>query len=252
MLFFIRTMRKIFFKNTFFSILGLLLFSVSLYSQTTNDAGLWMSFSVDKKLNKKHEFYAKTQSRLSDNFSTYNYSFIDIGLSNRVTKNINFDFSYVLNTRRKYEYESFVYIPRHQVYANLTFKRSIMRFRIANRNQIQTDLEDGNFTPSGNGLDYFYRNKTSIKYKTSKKAEPYVYYEWYLRVNNRRAWEDFIYRNRLCAGIEYSLSKRKSISCYYLFQQQIKRKGPDYVNAFGIAYNYTFKRNKKDNTEVSG
>lgn len=226
---------------------AVVLYPMMVWSQTTSDAALWMSFSVDKKINKRQEIYAKTQSRLSDNFTTYNYTFIDIGLSNRITKKISFDVSYVLNTRRRYENECFVYIPRHQVYANATIKQEVGRFRFANRNQVQTDLEDGNFAGDNRiGTDYFYRNKTTIKYKPNKKIEPYFYYEWYLRMNNRRQWEDFIYRNRLCAGIEYSFRKRKSITCYYLFQQQIKRQGPDFVNAFGLAYNYSFKKAKRD------
>ncbi len=238
-------MRIFTFRYLSFLIIGFSLFYSNIYGQTTSDASLWMSVAVDKKLNKNHEFYAKFQSRLSDNFSTYNYSFVDFGLSNRITKNIKFDFSYVLNTRRRYENEGFVYIPRHQIYANITFKRNIMRFRIANRNQVQTDLEDGNFDGSRMGTDYFYRNKTTIKYKTSKKIEPYIYYEWYLRMNHQRDREDFIYRQRMSAGLEYRISKRKSISCFYMLQRQI-RSGPDFVNAFGVTYNYSFKKPKKD------
>lgn len=218
-----------------------------MLAQTTHDTGLWASFGADKKLNKKQELYMKTQVRFMDNFNTFTYHFIDVGLSNRITKNIAFDVSYVLNTRRRYVTESFIYQPRHQVYCNFTLKKELGNWRLANRNQFQTDLEDGQFSTSNNGtLDYFYRNKSTIKFKPNKKWEPYVFYEMYFRLNNKREWEDAIYRHRICGGIEYNFTKRKSINCYYLFQQQIKRKGPDYVNAIGIAYNYSFKKTKKE------
>lgn len=218
-------------------------------AQITHDSGLWLSIGADKKLNKKQELYTKTQVRFMDNFQSFTYNFIDVGISNRITKGISIDISYVLNTRRRYVTESFVYQPRHQVYGNITFKKEIGKWRLANRNQFQTDLEDGQFSTSYNGsMDYFYRNKSTIKFKPNKKIEPYVFYEMYFRMNNKRDWEDAIYRHRICGGIEYNLTKRKSISCYYLFQQQVKRKGPDYVNAIGIAYNYTFKKTKKEPT----
>jgi hypothetical protein len=217
-----------------------------MVAQIGHDSGLWLSLGADKKINKNIEIYTKTQVRFMDNFQSFTYNFIDIGISNRIAKNISFDLSYVLNTRRNYFSESFVYQPKHQVYCNFTFKKEIAKWRLANRNQFQTDLEDGQFSGSNSSsMDYFYRNKSTIKYKFNKKIEPYVFYEMYFRMNNKRDWEDAIYRNRICGGFEYNLTKRKSINCYYLFQQQVKRKGPDYVNAIGIAYNYTFKKKQK-------
>lgn len=230
----------------FVSIISLI-FSNHAVTQISHDSGLWLSIGADKKLNKKQELYTKTQVRFMDNFQAFSYNFIDIGISNRITKNIYADLSYVLNTRRSYISESFVYQPKHQVYCNLTFKKDIANWRLANRNQFQTDLEDGQFSAGNNGLmDYFYRNKSTIKFKPNKKIEPFVFYEMYFRLNNKRNWENHIYRNRICGGFEYNLTKRKSINCYYLFQQQVKRKGHDYVNAIGIAYNYTFKKSKRD------
>lgn len=220
-------------------------------SQITQDASLRLRVAVEKKINQKQELYSKVQFRMSDNFSSFNYASWDIGISNKITKGISLSLSYVFTTKRRYDIEMFEYRIRHRFYANINFKHDFGNFRISNRNQFQSDIEEDNRISSELNPEYFYRNKTTIKYQGFKKVAPFVYYEWYLRMNNKKNWEDFLYRQRASVGLEYQIKKRKSIELYYMYQYQTKRRGPDNIHAFYVTYNYSFKKPKKDEPSES-
>lgn len=238
------------YTHLLFILTALLLFSQQTIAQINQDASLWLTASAEKKLNKNHDLFGKAQIRLTDNFSSFNYSRLDIGLSTRVTKSIRFDIAYVFNSRRNYVSEDFNYYLVHKFYANLSLKYQVSKFRLSNRSRVQTDMDEESFTPTKKDLDFFYRNKTTVKLKTSKKIEPYLSYEWYIRLNNKKDWEDYIYRQRFATGLEYSISKRKKIVGYYQFQHQLKKGAPNHLHVFGIEYEYTFKKNKKKDTPV--
>jgi hypothetical protein len=218
----------------------LLLLPFVSFSQM-NDASLWLSFELEKKINKKTDFGFKTQSRLRENFSTYDYSFFDFGLSRKLAKGLAIDGAYVLNTRRKFVGERFVMIPRHQFYATVRYARDFGNWKIANRNRVQTQIEDEGFLESSETLDYFYRNKTIAKYQLNKKWAPYCSYEAYFRLNNKPLWENDIFRHRGSIGTKYNITKRRQLDFYYMYQHQLRRARPDNIHVIGIIYSRSYK-----------
>lgn len=132
-------------------------------------------------------------------------------------------------------------LPRHQFYTNINYANSFGAFRFMNRNRVQTDLEDEGFTKNSSFSDIFYRNKSTLRYKDLKDVTPYIAYEMYFRLNNRRTWENTIFRNRYVCGVIWKVAKRKRLDFYYMYQQQLRRRQPDMIHVIGISFEQTFK-----------
>lgn len=210
-----------------------------------NDASLWASFALDKDINKRTQFNFKTQGRMRENWSKFDYAFFDFGFSRKIRKGIKFDFAYVFNTKRTFIGEGFVMLPRHQVYGTLRFSHKTGQFKFMNRNRVQTQLEDGQFTQETSPTDYFYRNKSTVRWRPNKTWMPYTSYEMYFRLSGFRANEPQIYRHRLSFGTYYYISKRRRIDFYYTWQLQQRRSQPDNLHVIGLSYERSLKSNAK-------
>lgn len=216
-----------------------MLFPAASIAQT-KDAALWASYSLDRKLSKQFYWHFSTQYRINENFTRFDYMFYDIGLNFKPTKNIEIEGAYVWNfknsTRRK------GLDNRHQFYTNAILGFNVGDFKINNRNRFQSSLEDENLAAEPDGLpDFFYRNKTTVRYKALNEIMPFIYSEFYFRLNHKQIWEDPVYRTRYGIGLEYKISKRKRIELYYMIQRQIRRKQPDYIYVIGIGFEQTIK-----------
>lgn len=205
------------------------------------DAALWMTFNASKSFNKKTALHFTTQSRINENFSRYDYSYIDLGIDRKLSKRWSGQAAYVLNAKND---EAFGIMLRHQFYANATYSKSFGDFKIADRSQIQTQIEDLNFESTGGFPDLFYRNKLGVKWKGPKDFTPYMASELYFRINHPRPFENDVYRFRFFIGTEYEISKRKSFDFYYMHQRQSTRTGVSIIHVFGLRYNFSFKNNK--------
>lgn len=198
-----------------------------------------MGYSLDKKINKEWYWHFSTQYRLNNNFSRFDYMFYDVGLNFKPTKNTEFEAAYVWNFKNSIERKGLD--NRSQFYASIFWGIRAGVFKINNRNRIQSSLEDENLTDGNSRSDFFYRNKTSIRYKDLDDFTPFAYVELYWRLNNKNVWENTIYRTRYGIGLEYKISKRKRIELYYMIQQQIKRRQPDYIYIIGLGFEQTIK-----------
>jgi hypothetical protein len=215
-----------------------------LYAQRS-DAMFWASLALDKDLDKKTQFNFKTQGRMRDNYRSFDYAFFDFGLSRKVVKGVKVDLAYVFNTKRVFFGEQHIMLPRHQVYGTVRLSRKWNTLKLMNRNRIQTQLEDGQFVETTKNTDYFYRNKTTLRWRPNKTWMPYCSYEAYFRLTGFRAHEPDVYRHRFSAGTYYYLSKRRRIDVYYLYQRQQRQSQPDHRHAIGISYEQSFKSRKK-------
>lgn len=200
----------------------------------TQDAQIWSAFELEKKINKQNYLHAKYQLRLTENFTRFDYTFLDVGYDYSPNKYIDASIAYCFNIKNNIERG---WLPRHQWYANITFSKKFGDWKIANRNQVQNDIEDGSQSEG----TWFYRNKLQIKYSLNDHLTPFISAEGYIRIGPRPIQEDFFYRNRFITGLSYKISKRKKIEFAYLLQRQIKRKQPDYIHAYTITYSVTIK-----------
>lgn len=186
---------------------------------------------------------------MRDNWSTFDYAFFDFGFSRKLVKGLKVDLAYVFNTKRRFFGKRHVMLPRHQVYGTIRYAfkfGSERQFKVMNRNRFQTQLEDGQFDEDINApFDYFYRNKSTLRWRPNKTWMPYASYEMYFRLSGFRANEPQIYRHRFSVGTYYYISKRRRVDFYYLFQLQQRRSQPDMRHAIGISYERSLKSWKK-------
>lgn len=235
------------------SVIALMMAFVCWLSPALNaqrsDAMIWASYALDKDLDKKTQFNFKTQGRMRENWSTFDYAFFDFGFSRKVIKGLKVDLAYVFNTKRTFLGKRHVMLPRHQVYGTVRYAFKFgpdRQFKFMNRNRLQTQLEDGQFDEEVNApFDYFYRNKSTIRWRPNKTWMPYTSYEMYFRLSGFRANEPQIYRHRFSLGTYYYISKRRRIDVYYLYQLQQRRGQPDMRHAIGVSYERSLKSWKK-------
>lgn len=199
-----------------------------------HDAQTWIGYEWDNKIWRNTKVHLKYQFRLTDNYTRFDYTFLDLGLDYALHKDIDFSTAYVFNIKNQRELG---FIPRHQWYANIVLSKKIGSFKISNREQIQSDLED-DISAGGN---WYYRNKTTLQYRVNKRITPFVYVEGYLRFGERPPAEDFLYRTRYMAGVKHRVNKYNDASLGFMLQRQIRRKQPDYVYALIFTWSHSAK-----------
>jgi len=194
------------------------------------DAAAWTGIELEKKLKKKVDLHLKTQFRFNDNFTNPDYTFADLGIDYSPKKYVQFSTAWCFNFKNEITEGGWSF--RNQWYGNATFIRKKGKFRIANRNQLQSDLEDQR---SAEG-SWFYRNKTTLRYELHKKWTIQGSAEGYLRLGARLPHEDFFYRTRYSFIIRRDTGKKQHLDFGYLFQRQIRQRQPDYIHAWLITY----------------
>ena len=90
--------------------------TISLYSQT-KDAAVWLSFSTEQKLTKKWNSHINTQIRFNENYSHFDYFFLDLGLNFKPIKFIEIEGAYVYNLKNSFQYQEVFW--RHQFYLSI-------------------------------------------------------------------------------------------------------------------------------------
>lgn len=200
----------------------------------TNDAQLWIGYEMDKKVIKRTKTHLKYQVRFTDNYTRFDYAFFDFGIDYSLHDNISISTAYVINMKNDRELS---WLLRNQWYGNIQFEQKLGKFKISNREQVQTDLED-DIEAGGN---WFYRNKTALQYKLNKKLTPYIQFEGYMRIGERPPSEDVLYRTRYHAGVKYRYNKRNDLTLSFLYQRQIRRNQPDHIYSIILNWSHATK-----------
>jgi len=218
----------------------LLVVIIALFTKTTtysqgNDAAFWTGIELEKTIKKGLDGHLKFQGRLNDNFTHLDYGFIDFGIDYKLNKYISATTAYVLNSKNSPMGRD--WSARHQWYGNIKLSYKHDKFKVVNRNQLQTDLEDSR-SASGS---WFYRNKTSVKIPINKEFSTNFSYEAYFRLGFREPHEGVIYRTRYAFGIGYQFNKRNQLNLGYLIQLQRKSAIPDRIFAVTVGYDFAFR-----------
>lgn len=211
----------------------LVAFSSKLKAQV-NDAGLWMTVSVEKKLNKKFKVVVAEEMRLRENISMIGQLFTDVSLQYKVTKYFFISGSYRFAMKQTLD---FYYEPRQRFYADLVYKFKAAKFDFNIRTRVQD--QDRYTIPKGenNRQTLYWRNKVAAKYGI-KDFTPFVSFEVYYPLNNYQG--NAIDGLRYQAGTDYKINKSNSITIYYLIDQEIQVNNPLNSYVIGLEYNYSF------------
>lgn len=199
-----------------------------------DDAALWISFNLEKKINKHVFLHLSQQNRITENMSTYGRGSVDVGITYRITKNIRLMGDYVYLKRPNPDNS---YTNEHRGYIALILKKNIGRWDFSYRNMIQMRFKNIYSSYDGKVPKYYERNKLTVKYDLNKFINPYLseelFYPFYQGKNKG------LNKSRTAVGINYNLNKHTQLDVYFLYQYELNAFNPtnrDYVYGLGFSH----------------
>lgn len=207
----------------------------AVFGQATNDAGLWATFNLDKKLNNKFSFFLTEEFRMRENFTRVNLFYTDLGVEYRPAKILKVALAYRLIEKNLID-DSYSY--RHRLMLDITLKKKVSKFVLSYRQRLQGEVRNVYSSENGRLPEWYSRNKFTIKYDLDKPITPYVAVEFRYQISNPRALESdgLFHRNRYSAGIDYKRNDRNTFGLYYLVQQEYNVSAPQNLYIVGIEY----------------
>ncbi len=199
-----------------------------------DDAAVWISFNLEKKINKHVYLQLSQQNRINENVSTYGRGNIDFGITYRFNKNIRLMADYVYLKRPNPD-NSFT--NEHRFYTALILKKNIGRWDFSYRNMVQMRMKDIYSSVDGKIPKFYERNKVSIKYDLNKFINPYIGYELYYPFY--QAKNKGFSKSRTALGLNYNLNKHTQLELYFLYQQELNASNPtnrDFIYGIGFSH----------------
>lgn len=225
-------------KKHFLSIFILLLVNnvVAKDNHVSPDAGMWNTFSLEKKINKKFSISFDEELRIKENFSKLNLFYTNIGINYKINK--KFKVSLIYRNAQK-SVESRGWDIKHRIMFDASFKQKLSKSLVFQfRERIQ--FENKNIYSSKNGryIESFSRSKFSLAYNVNDKLKVYATEEIRFQIIDPRNPEtNFgIHRFRHALGFDYDITPNSSFGLYYLIQNESKIFEPNELYILGVEY----------------
>ncbi len=212
-------------------------FSVSInsFSQPVNDAGMWTTFNVDKKIKNDVSIFLTEEYRLKENFTQTNLFYSELGLEIRPLNFLKVSLAYRMIEKNLID-NTFSF--RHRMMLNITFKKKLKKISLSYRQRIQA--EERNIYSSANGRmpEWYSRNKFELKYDLNKPVTPYIAAEFRYQINDPRNTESngLWHRSRYIIGIDYKRNDKNTFGLYYLIQNEYNVSSPENLYIVGLEY----------------
>jgi hypothetical protein len=213
----------------------LMFFSGSTAFGQWNDAQLWTSVSLEKKIVKQLSVSLSEELRFSDNITELGTIFTDIGLTWKFHKNWRLSGNYRFTNKIRLDNS---YSKRHRYYFDLSYRKKFYQFSVIARTRFQSQYADVNSSETGHLSDYYSRNKLTLKYNITRKIAPYLSAEAFIPINNPKI--KGIDNMRYSLGLEWEFVKNSTFDIFYLIQQEYQVKNPERDFVTGIGYCYSF------------
>ena len=223
----------------------LLLSSLCIKAQVTNDAGLWTTLSIEKEFTKKFSVSVDEEIRLKENFTQLNLLYTNLGLNYKFTKAFKVSLTYRMI--EKYMPDDWLSF-RHRLMLDISYKQKIKSFSLYYRSRFQSEVQQYYSTEFGKIPEWYWRHKFELKYNLNKFS-PYLGTELRYQFTNPRSVENDYgwHRIRMFAGTDYKIDSRNTVGLYYLIQQEYDVKNPSNLYIVGLEYSLTLpcKQEKK-------
>ena len=200
-----------------------------------NDAGLWTSVTIEKKVFSKFSLALNQELRFNENISELGTAFTELGGNYRIRKFLSIGASYRFIQKRKV---NDFYSMRHRYNIDLAIRHKIKNLSLALRERFQTQYADIYSREKGMLPEHYLRSKLTLKYDLDKKYAPFLSGEFFFQLSNVEGNE--LDNVRYAAGFDYEFSKRSSVELFYVINKAFNVNEPvtDYVT--GIGFNYSF------------
>jgi hypothetical protein len=208
------------------------------YSQNYNDAGLWTTINLEKKLKNNFSAFLTEEFRLKENFSTINLFYTDVGVSFRPASILKVSLAYRFTQKHLLD-DSYSF--RHRLMLDITLRKKFTNIVLSYRHRLQTELIDVESSEKGQVPEWYSRSKIEAKYDVGKKYTPYASFELRYQFFNPRDMESdhTWHRYRAALGVDYELSKKSALGFYYLIQYEWNVSSPNNLYIVGIEYSHT-------------
>lgn len=215
-------------------------FASQSFAQTTNDAGLWCTFNIDKSLNKKFGVFLTEEYRVRENFSQNNLFYTDFGFSYKPANFLKISLAY--RCIEKFTEDNTISF-RHRGMIDIALKKKFGQFAFSFRERIQAEVRNVYSSEIGNLPEWYSRNKIQIKYDLKKPITPYIGCEFRYQINNPRAIESnkLWSRGRYFVGLDYKKSDRNTFGVFYLLQKEWNVSAPQNLYILGLEYSLSFE-----------
>lgn len=207
-------------------------------SQTTDDAGLWCTFNLEKALSQKFSLFLTEEYRIRENFSQHNLFYTDLGISFKPVKILKISLSY--RTIQKFQEENTISF-RNRVTFDILLKQKVGKLMFSYRQRLQTEYRNVYSSELGTIPEWYTRSKLTLKYDTDRALTPYVSAEYRFQINNPRSVESDMlwHRQRYQVGFDYKKSERNTFGVYYLIQKEWNVSAPQNLYILGLEYTFT-------------
>ncbi len=224
-------------KNIFTIICLASLFSLQFFAQVENDAGMWSTFTLQKKINKRISVVIDQELRLRENFQRVNLFYTNIGIDYKINKFFKLSPSYRAIQKMRFN-NTLSY--RHRLSLDATLKKKFNNIILAERVRYQIEVQDFLTSTKGKLPEQFLRFKTDIKYDLHTKITPFVSCELRYQIRSWRG-NDMLYnyefhRVRNIIGADYELNNKHSFTLYYLVQNEFNVANVENIYILGLVY----------------
>ncbi len=204
-------------------------------SAQVNDAGLWASINLEKKITRKVSIHFTEELRFNENISELGMFFSELTGEYRFSKLLSVSGGYRFINKRRLDDS---YSKRHRYLFNLNVKEKVGNLAMNVRIRYQSQYSDVESSPDGKIPSNYIRPKLTLKYDLNKKYTPWIYGELFVNVN--RADGMLLDNYRVGGGVEYDFSKRSTLELGYLVNGELQVANPLTSYIISIGWNYIF------------
>jgi hypothetical protein len=200
-----------------------------------NDAGLWVSLNLEKRVTPAFSLHLSDELRLNENISEAGTHFTEFGGEHMIFKGLSGGVYYRFIQRRRLDDS---YSKRHRFFAELSYKRKIGKISVALRERVQSQYKDLHSSDNGKIPEYYLRSKLTLRTKIIKRTQAFANTEVFYQLSNPKGNE--VDQIRTSAGLEYKINPGGSIEAFYMINKEVRVSNPvtDYI--IGLGYSYTF------------
>jgi hypothetical protein len=221
-------------RLVFLPVVFLLLAGNNLLAQV-NDAQLWLSANLEKKITPRLTAGFTGEIRMNENMTEAGTIFSDAGVSYRFLKRFKAGASYRFTMKRRLD-DTYKY--QHSWYVDASYREKLKPVTLMLRLRYQSRYAEEYTSKKSEIPKNHLRSKLTVKYDLHKKFEPYLYGETYFRtgVPVSVSFDQL----RLCAGIEYTFNRIHMIDLHYLFSREYNTIDPETDFVIGVSYYFSF------------
>lgn len=223
-------------KRTTISIVLLIMSALSGLMAQTNDAQLWMSAEIEKKLTPKLSLHFSEELRLNENLTEAGTIFSDLGVSYDLIKGLSLSANYRFTNKRRLDD---TYSNRHRCYFDLTYKYAPKPVIISLRARVQSQYNDFLTSENGKIAENYERTRLKVAFDFGKRYRPYLASEMYVPLNGNIT-SLMIDCMRYQLGVDYKFNQRNSFTAFYMIQKEINVADPETDYVIGLGYSFVF------------